>query len=235
RGLEDFWTNGGKIWVMAHGPRASIQEPVERVLKIYGFDGRLEQEARMRCVACGRPVLSDGKLVFPIQRMSAGPWELTTGDECLWSGYHGISNLFALKNGVHCLVANRPNEWYKRQGREISPIGNFGQLKGNVTMWQGGVMLFVMSLGGEDYVVYDKPLDINRFAEIDHKLLVLHKGVPVYPARMKKGGEWQLAMRDQVGEPCDKILEIESVQNGEGLIRVCLIKDGKILNQYYKL
>ena len=234
RGLEDYWTIGGKIWVMAHGPRASIQEPVERVLRIYGFDGRVEQEARMSCVACGRPVLSDGKLVFPIQRFMHGPWELTTGDECLWKGCD-ISNLFALKNGVYCLVAERPDLWLRREGSVIYPFGNVGRPKGDVSMWQGGVMVFVMSLGNHDYVVYDKPLDINRFAEIDHKLLVLHKGVPVYPARVKRGGKWHLIMRDQVGEPCDKILEVESVPNGEGLIRVCLIKGGNILNQYYKL
>jgi hypothetical protein len=234
RGLEDFWTIGGKIWVMAHGPRASIQEPVERVVRIYGFDGRVEHEARMSCVACGRPVLSDGKFIFPIQRMANGAWELTTGDECLWKGY-GISNLFALKNGVHCLVSDRFGEWSKMKGKEIFPYVNFGQPKGDVTIWQGGVMLFVMSFRGEDYAVYDDPLDINRFSEINHRLLVLHKGVPVYPARVKRGGKWHLTMRDQVGEPCDKILEIESVPNGEDLLRVCFIKGGQILNQHHKL
>lgn len=235
RGLEDFWTIGGKIWVMAHGPRTSIQEPVERVVRIYNFDGRMEQEAKMSCVACGRPVLSDGKFVFPIQRMANGVWELTTGDECLWKG-SGISNLFALKDGVHCLIAEeRPDLWLRRKGSVIYPFGNVGWPKGDVSMWQGGMMVFVMSLGNHDYVVYDKPLDTNCFAEIDHKMVVLHKGVPVYPARVKRGDKWHLTMRDQVGEPCDKILEIESVPNGEGLIRACLIKGGKILNQHYKL
>ncbi len=232
RGLEDFWTKNGKIWVMAHSPRTSIQEPVERFIRIYGFDGRLEQEARMSCVACGRPVMCQSKLFFPVQRTN-GLWELTTGDDCLWKG-HGISNLLVHKDRVHCLIANRPNEWYEMSSL-ISPIGNLGQPKGNISMWQGGVMLYTMSLGNDDYVVYDKPRDINRFAEIDHKQLVLHKGVPVYPALVKRGCKWHLVMGDRLGEACDKILEIESVPNGEGLLRVCLMKGGKILNQHRKL
>lgn len=229
--LEDFWVNRGKLWVMTRGEMHSLSEPVNRKLRIYGPDGDLEKEVELSCVACGRPIFVKDKLVFPVQRWSNGPWELTTGSECLWKGV-GISNLFTYREGVLCLVSDRPRVWRTLRDGSCSSFGELGEPVGDVSMWDGK-LLFHMRDKEREYVVYDsRPSRV--FGEIDHASLRVFKGEPVYAARETRGsGLWQLVYDNAlVGQPSDRILEIDAATK---ILRTCVLRDDKLVTELYKI
>lgn len=235
--LEDFWVNRGKLWVMTRGEMHSLSEPVKRKLRIYGPNSDLEKEVELSCVACGRPVFVKDKLVFPVQRWSNGPWELTTGSECLWKGV-GISNLFTYREGVLCLVSDRPRVWRTLRDGSCSSFGELGEPVGDVSMWDGK-LLFHMRDKEREYVVYDsRPSRV--FGEIDHASLRVFKGEPVYAARDTRGnGSWQLVYNNEVvGQPCDRVLEIDVSQPKSGKVstlRAYVLRDNQIVTEAYRI
>ncbi len=232
RGLEDYWTIGGKIWVIAHGPRASIQEPVERVLRIYGFDGRVEQEAKMSCVAYRRPVFAQNKLIFPVQRWPKGPWELTTGSECLWKGFD-ISNLYARRDGVHCLVSERPGIWRVLRGQSVSTFGHLGELVGDVSVWSGELLFHLRGWNDDEFVVYGGST-CRPFSEIDHASLRVFEREPVFAARNTRGtGSWNLVYDDEIiSKTCDSVLEAEAAPK---ILKACVLRGNQIVVETYKV
>ncbi|MFA6099503.1 MAG: hypothetical protein WC750_01330 [Patescibacteria group bacterium] len=233
--LEDFWVNMGRLWVMTRGEMHSLSEPVKRRLRIYRPNGGLEKEVELSCVACGRPVFVKDKLVFPVQRWSNGPWELTTGNECLWRGVD-ISNLYAYQEGVLCLVSDESGLWRVMRGLSFSSGRHPGELVKDVTMWPGGKLSSHMRIdNAHEYVVYDDQR-YGTLGKIDHKMIILFKGQPVYPVKLTDDGGWCVAWGHEIiSQPCQKVLEIESVQNKEGALLVCSIKDGSFVTELYEV
>jgi len=231
--LEDFWVNRGKLWVMTHGGRTSLSEPVNRKLSIYGLNGHLEKEAEPAlAVACGRPVFINDNLVFPVKRWLNGLWELTRGSECLWKGV-SISNLFTCLEGVLCLVSDESNYWRVRRGKS-DPSGNYpGEPVGDVSVWSGKLLFHLRQRNGEEFVVCENEYG-RSFSEIDHTFLRVFEGKPVYPARTNRGsGSWNLVYDNEIiSKPCDRILEVEAAPK---TLRTCVLRDNRIVVEAYQI